>query len=97
MCNFEPKPTSAFVILSNMNAVLGKWGEKRELKKRLMTLVMTKVHGCSWIDLNSRVHVLSVEDKVHPHSRAIYVTLEYLMENVNYTVQLDSKSASFCH
>ncbi|PON96869.1 Tetratricopeptide-like helical domain containing protein [Trema orientale] len=92
MFSLEPKPLYAYIILSNIYAVLGKWGEKMKVRKRLKSLEAKKGPGCSWIELNSRVHVFSVEDKTHPRCNVIYATLEHLTANINSIVQFDCVS-----
>ena len=87
--NLDPKAVSAHVILSNMHSILGRWGEKMNVRKRLRSLGIKKAPGCSWIELESNVHVLSVEDRTHPHCNAIYATLEHLTSNINSLVQYD--------
>lgn len=82
MLSLDPKPASAYILLSNMYAVLGKWGAKMNARKRLRNLEVKKDPGCSWIELNRKVHVFCVEDKSHPHCNLIYETLEYLTANI---------------
>ncbi|OIV93262.1 hypothetical protein TanjilG_23103 [Lupinus angustifolius] len=81
--SLNPNPTSAFVILSNMYAVLGRWGHKTKLRKRLRSLELRKDPGCSWIELNNNIHLFSVEDKTHPCSDAIYATVEHITATIN--------------
>ncbi|GAV66227.1 PPR domain-containing protein/PPR_2 domain-containing protein, partial [Cephalotus follicularis] len=78
MHTMDPKPTFAYVIMSNIYAKLGKWGEKMNMRKRLKGLEVKKDPGYSWIELNSRVHVFFVEDKTHSDCNMIYETLEHL-------------------
>ncbi|XP_030962138.1 pentatricopeptide repeat-containing protein At2g13600-like [Quercus lobata] len=87
--NLDPKAVSAHVILSNMHSILGKWGEKMNVRKRLRSLGIKKAPGCSWIELESNVHVFTVEDRTHPHCNVIYATLEHLTSNINSLVQYD--------
>ncbi|KAG6650018.1 hypothetical protein I3843_06G013700 [Carya illinoinensis] len=79
--SLDPKPISAYVILSNIYSILGKWGEKSSVRKRLRGLGIKKAPGCSWIELDSRVHVFFVEDRTHPHCHDIYTTLQHLTSN----------------
>ncbi|RYQ96767.1 hypothetical protein Ahy_B08g092635 isoform B [Arachis hypogaea] len=65
--SLDPNPTVPLVILSNMYAVLGRWGQKSILRKRLQSVKLRKDPGCSWIELNN-IHLFSVEDKTHPYS-----------------------------
>ena len=50
---------------------------------RKRSLGLRKATGCSWIELESDVHVFFVEDRTHPHCNAIYATLEHLTSNIN--------------
>ncbi|KOM31832.1 hypothetical protein LR48_Vigan01g138800 [Vigna angularis] len=72
--SLDPNPTFAFVVLSNMYAILGRWGQKTKLRKRLQSLELRKDPGCSWIELNNDIHLFSVEDKTHPYSDQFWVT-----------------------
>ncbi|XP_015571110.2 pentatricopeptide repeat-containing protein At2g13600 isoform X1 [Ricinus communis] len=89
----HPKPKSAYVILSNIYAALGKWGKKMNMRNRLRNLEVKKDPGCSWIELNNRLHVFSVENRSHPHCNVIYPTLEHLSVNLISTVQFNSGSS----
>lgn len=55
------------VLLSNLNASLGKWERVAELRN----LVSEKkknhsIPGCSWIEVNGIVHEFRVADQLHP-------------------------------
>ncbi|KAL6291628.1 hypothetical protein ACE6H2_009138 [Prunus campanulata] len=97
MFSLDAKPISAYIILSNIYAVLGKWGAKMNARKRLRSLEVKKDPGCSWIELNRKVHVFSVEDNTHPHCNLIYETLEFLTANINSIVQFDCLYETYSH
>ncbi|XP_031257078.1 pentatricopeptide repeat-containing protein At2g13600-like [Pistacia vera] len=84
--SLDPKPISAYVIMSNIYAISGKWGEKMLMRKRLTSLEVKKDPACSWIELSNRVYVFSVEDRNDPNCDLIYATLEHLTTNLNSTV-----------
>ncbi|PRQ60346.1 putative tetratricopeptide-like helical domain-containing protein [Rosa chinensis] len=90
MCSLDPKPVSAYVILSNIYAVQGKFEEKINARNRLRKLKAKKDPGCSWIRLNFQVHQFSVQDTNHPHCTMIYKTLEHLTANMNSIVEFGS-------
>ncbi|XP_021296619.1 pentatricopeptide repeat-containing protein At2g13600-like isoform X1 [Herrania umbratica] len=83
MFSLNPKPISAYIILSNIYAVLGKWSKKMKVRKRLRDLEVKKDPGCSWIELDNRLFVFSVEDRSHPYCNMIYATLQHLTTNLN--------------
>ncbi|KAK3219367.1 hypothetical protein Dsin_013337 [Dipteronia sinensis] len=91
---FDPKPVSAYVTLSNIYAILGKWGMKTHMRKRLKGLEMKKNPGCSWIELSSKVYVFSVEKRKYPNCNVMYATLEHLMANLKSTVLFDRDTIS---
>ncbi|XP_047174228.1 pentatricopeptide repeat-containing protein At1g28690, mitochondrial-like [Vigna umbellata] len=81
--SLDPNPTFAFVVLSNMYAILGRWGQKTKLRKRLQSLELRKDPGCSWIELNNDIHLFFVEDKTHPYSDVIYATVDHITSTIN--------------
>ncbi|XP_022735366.1 pentatricopeptide repeat-containing protein At2g13600-like [Durio zibethinus] len=83
MFSLNPKTMYAYVILSNIYGVLGKWEEKMNVRKRLRDLEVKKDPACSWIELDDRLFVFSVEDRSHPYCNMIYATLQHLATNLN--------------
>ncbi|WOG97048.1 hypothetical protein DCAR_0416387 [Daucus carota subsp. sativus] len=82
MLLFFPIPTSTYIIMSNIYAMLGKWEEKMKVRKLLRGLDVKKDPGCSWIELNNSINVFSVEDRTHPSCNSVYAMLEHLTENL---------------
>lgn len=66
--SLDPKTTYAYILVSNIYARLGKWGEKIRLRKNLRDLEMMKDLGCSWIETGNRIQTFSVEGRFHVHS-----------------------------
>ncbi|XVF16645.1 hypothetical protein REPUB_Repub10bG0050200 [Reevesia pubescens] len=81
--NLNSRTISTYVVLSNIYAVLGKWGEKMNVRKRLRDLEVKKDPGCSWIELDNRLFVFSIDDRSHPSCHMIYATLQHLTTNLN--------------
>ncbi|GMI68979.1 hypothetical protein like AT4G02750 [Hibiscus trionum] len=81
--SMNPNTISVYVILSNIYAVLGKWGEKLEVRQKLRDLEVEKDPGCSWIELDNRLFVFSIEDRSHPRCNMIYAILQHLETNLN--------------
>ncbi|GAB2227628.1 hypothetical protein Drorol1_Dr00009454 [Drosera rotundifolia] len=93
---FSFDSTSAYVIMSNMNARLGNWDEKTRIRRSMMDLDVKKKPGCSWIELKDLVHVFSTAEKAHPCSSLIYQILENLMRNINLAVQPGNNFVTLC-
>ncbi|GAB2265107.1 hypothetical protein Dimus_000174 [Dionaea muscipula] len=90
--SFSFNSVSAYVIMSNMYAKLGKWRETMTTRQQLRGLEVKKSPGWSWIELNNKVHVFYAGDQMHPSCKLIYQTLENLISNIN----LSTHSASYC-
>ncbi|PIA34569.1 hypothetical protein AQUCO_03700096v1, partial [Aquilegia coerulea] len=90
MLALNPKQISSYVIMSNVYAGVGKWEEVVKVRKRLRGMEIKKDPGCSWIEVKNTVHVFCVEDRTHPHCKAIYAILEDLTANVNSTLEFNS-------
>eukprot|EP01018_Ginkgo_biloba_P033672 Gb_37465 [translate_table: standard] len=77
---FELEASSGgnYVLLSNMYAAIGKWEEVGRIRKRMNDMGLKKRPGCSWIEVNKKVHTFLVGDRSHPQIDKINATLEGL-------------------
>jgi len=82
MLSLDATHISAYIVMSNIYARVGRWEEVMEVRKRLRGLRVKKDPGCSWIEVKDTVHVFCVEDRSHPQSNGIYSVLEELRANV---------------
>ncbi|KAK9069594.1 hypothetical protein SSX86_011498 [Deinandra increscens subsp. villosa] len=78
----EPENSGNYVVLSNMYAEAGMWIEVNNLRNLLKTRGVKKNPGCSWIDVNGKLHTFLGGDKSHPMSGEIYEFLEALPEKM---------------
>ncbi|RRT65712.1 hypothetical protein B296_00040882 [Ensete ventricosum] len=77
---FEMEPDNAgmYVLLSNLYATSGKWGNVNKMRVMMRERGVKKVPGFSWIEANNKVHTFSVGDMLHPEKDKIYAFLEEL-------------------
>uniref|UniRef100_A0A7N1A4E8 DYW domain-containing protein n=1 Tax=Kalanchoe fedtschenkoi TaxID=63787 RepID=A0A7N1A4E8_KALFE len=68
----EPSNAAPYVMLANMLSKAGKWEEVAHIRKLMRDRRVRKKPGCSWIEMNSRVHVFVAEDSSHPMIKEIY-------------------------
>ncbi|EXB53614.1 hypothetical protein L484_005164 [Morus notabilis] len=73
-----PQHDSTYVLLSNMYADVGKWENVAKVRKLMRDRGIKKEPGCSWIEVESKVHVFLVDDTKHPEVQAVYTYLEKL-------------------
>ncbi|XP_065855178.1 pentatricopeptide repeat-containing protein At1g25360 [Euphorbia lathyris] len=109
---FELKPQhdGTYIQLSNMYAAAGRWDDVANARKLMKDRGVKKEPGCSWIEVESMVHVFLVNDTVHPEVQGVYNYLKQLnmkMRKLGYVpdtkfvlqdMEFDQKEAALsCH
>lgn len=82
LLEIDPSNSGPYVLLSNMYAELGRWKDVAIVRKQMRQLGVIKQPGCSWIEVQSHVHVFMVKDKRHPLKKDIYSILKILTEQM---------------
>ncbi|XP_061355754.1 pentatricopeptide repeat-containing protein At3g49710 [Gastrolobium bilobum] len=67
----EPDSAAPYVMLSNMYASAGRWEESATVKRLMRERGVKKKPGCSWIEIDKKVHVFVAEDTSHPMIKEI--------------------------
>ncbi|XP_027330767.1 pentatricopeptide repeat-containing protein At1g11290, chloroplastic-like [Abrus precatorius] len=78
LINMEPKNAGNYVLLSNIYAAAGKWDKVAKMRSFLRERGLKKTPGCSWLELNGKVHEFRVADQSHPRWEDIYSILKVL-------------------
>ncbi|XP_019418448.1 PREDICTED: pentatricopeptide repeat-containing protein At3g49710 isoform X2 [Lupinus angustifolius] len=73
----EPYNASPYVMLSNTYSSAGRWEDAAKLKRLMRERGVKKKPGCSWIEIDRKVHVFVAEDTSHPMIKEIH---EYMRE-----------------
>eukprot|EP01018_Ginkgo_biloba_P020216 Gb_20456 [translate_table: standard] len=105
----DPKNAASYVVLSNIYAAAGRWEDIEKLQKMMKDRSIKKKPGCSWIEVNNKVHTFLLGDRSHPQSQKIYAELEALSEQMKesgyvpntafvlYDVGEEQKEHVLCH
>ncbi|XP_057863845.1 pentatricopeptide repeat-containing protein At2g13600 isoform X2 [Cryptomeria japonica] len=72
----DPQNSGPYVLLSNLYADAGRWDDVDKVRKLMKDRGVQKKPGCSWVEVNSKVHIFTAEDTSHPQAREIYASLE---------------------
>eukprot|EP01018_Ginkgo_biloba_P015526 Gb_39725 [translate_table: standard] len=75
----EPEYDGNYVLLSNIYASAGRWDNVEKLRTMMNDKGIRKKPGCSWIEIENRVHVFLSGDRMHPQSDKIYGMLKRLI------------------
>ncbi|KAG9159581.1 hypothetical protein Leryth_013559 [Lithospermum erythrorhizon] len=62
----DPTNAAPYVMLAHMYSDTGRWEEVAILRKHMRDIRVKKKPGCSWIEVDKRVHVFVAEDTSHP-------------------------------
>lgn len=74
----EPENSGMYVLLSNLYAASGRWGDVSKMRLKMRDRGVKKVTGYSWLEVQNRIHTFSVGDTLHPDRDRIYAYLEEL-------------------
>ncbi|KAG8649802.1 pentatricopeptide repeat-containing protein At3g49170, chloroplastic-like [Manihot esculenta] len=61
----DPNDPAAHILLSNLYASTGQWDEVAEIRKNMKERNLTKEAGCSWIEVENKVHKFYMGDTSH--------------------------------
>ncbi|KAL6626173.1 hypothetical protein ACP70R_029899 [Stipagrostis hirtigluma subsp. patula] len=74
--------SSAYILLSNIYASQRKWNDVERVRHLMRLRGVSKDPGCSWVELNSQVHVFVVGEQQHPESETINAELIRLAKHM---------------
>ncbi|XP_064959445.1 pentatricopeptide repeat-containing protein At3g02330, mitochondrial-like [Musa acuminata AAA Group] len=80
----DPEDSSSFVLLSNIYADAGRWGEVSKMRRLMRQSKLKKEPGCSWIEIKNELHTFLVGDKAHPRCSEIYERLDELVAEMKW-------------
>ncbi|KAF3564208.1 hypothetical protein DY000_02013053 [Brassica cretica] len=73
----EPENAGPYVLLSSINASRANWGDVAEMRKDMRNKNVSKFPGCSWIEVDKKVHTFFRGDiRNHPEKTLISMILE---------------------
>lgn len=78
----DPHDGAVYVQLSHMYAASGMWDDVAKVRKVMEDRGVKKEQGCTWIQVDGKVHGFLTEDRSHPQVREIYAELARLMREI---------------
>ncbi|XP_038879405.1 putative pentatricopeptide repeat-containing protein At1g56570 isoform X2 [Benincasa hispida] len=75
----KPNMAGTYLLLSNIYAAEGKWGEFAKMRKLMKGMVNRKEAGKSWIEIRNEVYSFVVGDKTGPHIEWVHKVIELLI------------------
>ncbi|URD85602.1 PPR repeat [Musa troglodytarum] len=84
---FEPHTTSNYVLLSNIHAEAGSWGEVERVRVLMKERGVWKQPARSWIEIKNEVRSFSSDDSTEPRAAEVFMVLRVLnaqMRNIGH-------------
>ncbi|XVE59297.1 hypothetical protein DITRI_Ditri05aG0034800 [Diplodiscus trichospermus] len=81
----DPNDATVYVTLSNMYAEAGQLVNAENQRKLMKLKDVRKEPGCSWIEVNNKIHKFFAWDRTHPESAKIYNKLLQLIMQIKGT------------
>uniref|UniRef100_A0A7N0VLD2 DYW domain-containing protein n=1 Tax=Kalanchoe fedtschenkoi TaxID=63787 RepID=A0A7N0VLD2_KALFE len=79
LLKLEPKNAGPHILLSNIYASQGRWRDVADLRHNMKEKNVTKIPGCSWIEIDRTVHMFTGgENAPHPEHSLIVGKLDEL-------------------
>ncbi|KAJ7964970.1 Pentatricopeptide repeat [Quillaja saponaria] len=104
----EPQISGNYLLLANIYSAAGRWEDAAKIRCLMRERGVTKLPGCSWIEVKRKVHSFIVGDTSHPMMNDIATKMESLyfeikkigyVPDTNYVlknVEEDEKEFSLC-
>lgn len=82
LLQLEPSNAAPYVMLANIYADNGRWEDVATVRKLMRDRGVKKKPGCSWMEVNKRIHIFVAEDTSHPMIKKIHEYLEEMIEKI---------------
>jgi pentatricopeptide repeat protein len=105
----DPGNAASYVLLSNIYAAVGKWNLSAILQQQRLERGVKKQPGCSWIEVNNKVHMFVLNDQDHPNMIDVHAELKRLSQQMQeagyvpdtsfglYDMEEEEKASHLCH
>ncbi|XP_009794124.1 pentatricopeptide repeat-containing protein At4g14850-like [Nicotiana sylvestris] len=91
--NLQPEKSGTHVLLANIYASVGLWGDVAKVRRLMKDSRVKKEPGMSWIEIKDSIYTFIVGDRSHSRSDEIYAKLEelgQLMAKAGYVPMVDT-------
>ncbi|PIA54740.1 hypothetical protein AQUCO_00900962v1 [Aquilegia coerulea] len=82
-------------IMSNIYANAGKWDDVSKVRSLMKKKGISKLPGCSSIEISGEIHEFGVEQKIHPRSDEIYKMLDQISKRLKMEGHVASTTEVF--
>ncbi|CDP10583.1 unnamed protein product [Coffea canephora] len=80
--SIDPKDSGSYALLSNTFASQGMWVKVKNVRDKMDRTGVVKETGCSWIELNNKIHSFTSTDRMHHAANLIYSVMDHLIQHM---------------
>ncbi|CAH8387632.1 unnamed protein product [Eruca vesicaria subsp. sativa] len=78
----DPDDAGTYTVLSNIYANSQKWDSVEEIRTQMRDRGIKKEPGCSWIEVNKKIHAFIIGDESHPMIVEVNKKLNQLIDRM---------------
>ncbi|KAL0889569.1 hypothetical protein Bca101_013552 [Brassica carinata] len=78
----DPDDSGTYTVLSNIYANSQKWESVEEIRTQMRDRGIKKEPGCSWIEVNKKIHAFIIGDESHPLILEVNKKLNQLIDRM---------------
>ncbi|KAJ4981404.1 hypothetical protein NE237_032241 [Protea cynaroides] len=82
LLKLNPSDDSAYVLLSNVCAINGRWDDVENVRRQMKAHNIKKKPACSWVKVKDKVTSFGMGDRSHPQARQIYAKLKEILDTI---------------
>ncbi|KAL9158336.1 hypothetical protein ABFS82_08G061500 [Erythranthe guttata] len=80
--HLDPSNAAPYVTMAHMYTVDRRWDEVSRVKKHMKDRSVKRRPGCSWIEIDKKIHSFVADDKSHPMREEIYGFWDKMWEKI---------------
>lgn len=97
LVELDAEDSGSYVLLANLYSDSGNLENVSNVRRIMKEKGIRKDPGCSWIEVDNRVHVFTVDDTTHPRIKDVYYTLEDIIRKIEETGMYIKRNGSMYH
>ncbi|CAH9114511.1 unnamed protein product [Cuscuta epithymum] len=74
---------STYVVMANMFAIKKEWSKVMDMRMKMKELGLRKNPGCSWIEVDKRMHTFFADDQSLPAAEMVYQCLNTIRNHID--------------
>nr|GEX55520.1 pentatricopeptide repeat-containing protein At2g13600-like [Tanacetum cinerariifolium] len=97
LVELDAEDSGSYVLLANLYSDSGNLENVSNVRKFMKDKGIRKNPGCSWMEVDNRVHVFTVDDTNHPRIKDVYDNLQDIIRKIEETRVYAVKNGAMYH